>query len=111
MQLDLDAKNLLQRYLMALFYFHTSSGGEKPWRSCGPPGDGDSSTGEFLRFERRPDDSIGFVPVPDSTRWLSGEFECLWEGVRCVDGEDVLGLELCEFPMVATESVFCELLV
>ena len=51
-----DDDKLIQRYVMALFYFSTEGGA---WSSCGVSGD------------------------CESTRYLSGVNECEWFGVTC----------------------------
>jgi hypothetical protein len=94
-QLEPSSQRLLQRYLMAFLYFHTSNQGE--WLSCNPPKDGEDDTCIFLEFARDGNDAISFTPKPGKTRWLSGQEECDWEGVECASGAVVLGFTLCEY--------------
>jgi hypothetical protein len=76
--LDPSADNLLQRYLMAYFYFHTSE--ERPWVSCNP------ATGQEDRFcSYRYVKPFGEVYDESlyNIRWLSNDHECDWAGVYC----------------------------
>jgi len=95
-QLEPTDADLLQRYILAFFYFHTTENGENKWRSCNPPDPeaGEDDTCEFLEFTRLQDDSIQFVPRQNRIRWLSGEEECRWQGVECAGGDEVLGFRL-----------------
>ena len=96
MELLADAPNLIQRYILTLFYFQTSA--ERPWRSCNPPN-------ETLLLEKgshrceleeiiwvHPE--LVFKSVPNQTRWLSYEHECEWVGVLCDEYDDVFDLFL-----------------
>jgi hypothetical protein len=96
MQLGPDAPNLIQRYLMALFYYQTSENGNAPWRSCNPPTGDEDHTCTFNLFTRLVNDTITYVSQPNVNRWLSDTPECQWEGVLCVGGTQVLGVELCK---------------
>ena len=109
-----DADNLLQRYLLAFLYFHTTRNGQDVWRSCNPPGiqgnDGDGNVyddiieGEpdkciLYEFIRLPNDDIAYEPLYDRTRWMSNTDECEWEGVKCQGGTEVLGVEFCKLTL------------
>lgn len=94
LQLDVDSSRLLQRYMLAFLYFHTSELGTKPWLSCGPPGPGDNDTCTFFEFGRLPDDSIAYTAVPGKMRWMSSVDECQWNGVLCATGDTVLGIRI-----------------
>ncbi|CAB9510616.1 receptor-like protein kinase [Seminavis robusta] len=74
LQLDTDANNLLQRFILSLTYFQTSREGD--WLACGP-----SSTpnDETCWFQIQGSDSL-------ASRWLTGVHECQWAGIFC-DGE------------------------
>ncbi len=96
MKLEETHPNLLQRYMMAFLYFHTTENGTKEWRSCNPPKDGEDDTCEFMEFVRMQDDSIAYVPRSGLTRWLSGLDECSWVGVECAGGPAILGFRLCK---------------
>ena len=93
MSLDPLADNLIQRYLLALFYFITTQNG--PWKSCNQPGDGEDHSCDFQRFMRRPDDAIFFQPEA-AIRWLSDQHECQWVGAVCDDVDVLRALELCK---------------
>jgi hypothetical protein len=70
LQLTMDSPWLSQRYALAKLYFGSTESGERPWSRCNPV---------FLGFEGN--------ECPTNRYWLSGESECNWEGVTCVDGE------------------------
>lgn len=89
--------NLIQRYLLALFYFMTSDNEENPWRSCGRP-QGTLDTCEFEKFTTLPNDTITFVPEM-ATPWLSDQHECEWIGITCDVGDAgsiVVALDVCK---------------
>lgn len=65
--LPIDDPQLLQRYLLAVFYFAMNG---DDWMHCG-----------------REDPICGGDPDEDS--WLSGSSECIWLGNRCVDDVNV----------------------
>jgi hypothetical protein len=86
--LDPSAENLLQRYLMAYFYFHTSE--ERPWVTCNPAIGQEAKFCSYRYvkpFDEKYDES------PYNIRWLSSEHECDWAGVYC-DGFKVIELSL-----------------
>jgi hypothetical protein len=78
--LPADSSRLLQRYIIALFYYQTSENGQSPWRSCNPPNEAEDDTCTFLEFTRLPNDDITDEPRPGRVRWLSSQDECDWEG-------------------------------
>jgi hypothetical protein len=87
-----DSPTLIQRYLLAMFYFASSSNG--PWKSCNPPEEEGDSTCEFKHLaEVEPELTYG---SKESIRWLSGEDECSWAGVFCDENGYVAAIELCE---------------
>ena len=92
--------NLIQRYLLALFYFMTSENEANPWRSCGRPQD-TQDTCEFETFTKLDNDTVTFVPE-NTTRWLSNKHECEWVGITCDVGDAgsiVVAIEMCTFAM------------
>ena len=116
-QLTLHSENLLQRYLLALLYFHTTNNGQDSWLSCNPPGElGRNENGDPIddTVEEDPNKCVHFEATPKQsrpgnfdcyeilerdiqTRWLSNTFECDWNGVICQGGEVVLGIHLRKF--------------
>ena len=89
-QLAVDAPNLVQRFLMVLFYMQTTQDSE--WRSCGRK-DGDDSFCLWQQLvEIWPHKHTG-IPW---TRWLSGDSECGWAGVSCDEFDTVRAIELCK---------------
>ena len=98
MQRGVEDRFLLQRYLLAFLYFHSSE--KKPWRSCGKPEtieEGVPSTCVFQEFGRNATDHIVYTPEEGAIPWLSEHDECSWEGVLCEGSDTVLGIELCKF--------------
>jgi hypothetical protein len=96
LQLDVNSTHVLQRYLMAFFYYSTSNNGYAPWKSCGPAVEGEDDSCVLLEFTKQDDDSIAYVEQPGKTRWLSGTHECEWEGILCTGGNDVRGIQIGE---------------
>jgi len=90
-----SASNLLQRFMMAFLWFHTTENGETEWKSCNPPREGESNTCVFSKFivDGNLEDAY-FEPIPDQLRWLSGGDECLWTGVNCAESPSVMGISL-----------------
>ncbi|CAB9519125.1 leucine Rich Repeat [Seminavis robusta] len=77
MQLEYNAPNLVQRFLLVLFYFQTTR--HKPWKQCNPPA-GSAISG--LCYE--PHHLTGEMTANIlGDQWLSASHECLWGGVSC----------------------------
>jgi len=93
MELKFNAPNLIQRYLLALFYITTTKDGEKPWRSCNKPEGNESDVCQHLRFNRLANDTIDYDEV-EATRWLSGKHECDWVGNICDDNKKLRALHI-----------------
>ena len=91
--LEIDSSRLLQRYILAFLYYHTTGLGEEEWSSCNPPKDGEDDTCTFVEFDRLPDGSETFNEIPGRIRWLSAAPECEWNGVLCAN-EVVVGIRL-----------------
>ncbi|CAB9515102.1 leucine Rich Repeat [Seminavis robusta] len=95
MQLDVFSGNLIQRYVLALFYYKTSQGG--PWISCNPPEEGKDNTCFVNEFAKNQTGDIVYQKLdePDA-RWLSEKHECEWAMVQCSPGRDqsVVGLDI-----------------
>lgn len=102
MQMEASDQNLMQRFMMAFLYFHTSDNGNKPWTSCNPPKEGEDDTCVGLQFARQPDDSVEYIPRDGKFRWLSGKEECSWYGVLCEGGNKILGFNLIGFNLTGT---------
>lgn len=83
MQLELDAENLIQRYLLVLFYYQTTS--DHPWKNCNPPG---NSKSEFCFHALVRGEHQEML----AHRWLSDSHECSWAGVLC-RGQDLMDVE------------------
>jgi hypothetical protein len=87
--LETDDPALVQRFLLAQFYFETSQKG--PWFSCGR-----SQQEEDLSFCLRKEYQIGSgdIRTIPSNRWLSERDECVWSGVECNDLNQVTVISL-----------------
>ena len=93
LQLEPGSYNLIQRYLLAMFYFSATEKG--PWKSCNPPAEGENNTCAFKELlEIEPELTYG---SKEWIRWLSGENECAWAGVFCDENNYTAAIELCEF--------------
>ncbi|KAL3911984.1 MAG: hypothetical protein SGILL_007068 [Bacillariaceae sp.] len=101
-QLDIDSPRLLQRYMLAFWYYHTTNMTESPWRSCNPPGPGEDDSCVYQEFGRGQDDSIVYEEIPDRVRWMSSQNECDWQGAICGDGTRVVGIRMVGQDLVGT---------
>jgi len=81
MQVTPTSPNLIQRYLMVYFYYHTSH--NRPWLNCNPPKGKQRDTCELYTGRH----------METKYRWLSSIDECRWGGVYC-DAGRVVELEL-----------------
>ena len=103
-------ENLIQRFLLAAFYFETHILGD--WRSCNrPPEENPEDTCSFQKI-------IGIFPLEfegvPAVRWLSSEHECKWAGISCdelnqtrsidLSGQDLQGT----FPAVLTRLPYLQ---
>jgi hypothetical protein len=85
LQLTADDPNLVQRYLLVIFYMQTTQGGD--WVSCGRADDEDS----FCLWH-----NLNPIYIP-KTRWLSDDSECNWAGVLCDEFNTTRAIDLCKF--------------
>lgn len=92
MQLSLESDHLLQRFILAYFYFATTKHG--PWRSCNPAAGNETSECALKSFVKvRP---LKFEDQPNMIRWLSEEHECKWATVVCNEDDVVYKLDTCK---------------
>ena len=98
MQLDVDAENLIQRYILALFYFQTSQ--ERPWIDCDP-------SGPDLCYPQ----GYVFEATHASDAWLSDSHECFWANVKCegVGNWNVTAIQLCKCSLETICWFLCHL--
>lgn len=90
LQLPPDSPNLIQRYLLAVFYFASTELG--PWLSCNPPAEGENST---CLYQELTQVEPGLVyGQKEWIRWLSDEHECDWAGVFCDENAYIAAIEL-----------------
>lgn len=90
LQLAPEADNLVQRYLLALFYLSTTE--DRPWLSCNPPVGDEDSNCTFAKLAQ----VFPQVEYENITwgRWLSPVHECMWAGVLCDEFNQTRALEL-----------------
>ncbi|CAB9500187.1 LRR receptor-like serine threonine-protein kinase [Seminavis robusta] len=80
MQLGFDAPNLVQRFVLVLFYYQTTR--HTPWRECNPTVTGQESASVNFCYE--PDRFSGEITSTIwGNQWLSDSHECQWAGVTC----------------------------
>ncbi|CAB9520001.1 LRR receptor-like serine threonine-protein kinase [Seminavis robusta] len=80
MQMEFDAPNLVQRFVLVLFYYQTTR--HKPWRECNPPAAPHASAMSGFCYE--PDLHSGEITSAIwGDLWLSASHECQWAGVTC----------------------------
>jgi hypothetical protein len=91
LQLTADDPNLVQRYLLVLFYMQTTQGGD--WLSCGRADDEDSFCFWQKLVAILPHQYVGIPWI----RWLSDDSECNWAGVLCDEFNTTRAIDLCKF--------------
>jgi hypothetical protein len=84
-----DKDGISQRFLLALFYYTTSSVGTSPWLSCSPPPEATPLL-ETCDYHKPISNNGTWPPrlyriIAGRTRWLSAAHECDWQGVTCKD--------------------------
>jgi hypothetical protein len=83
--------NFIQRYVMAYFYYATTTNG--PWKSCNPAIVGGSESSFCYQTIQEYLEEEGSEKIP-ATRWLSSAHECEFAGVVCNDKLQVVELKL-----------------
>ncbi|CAB9508305.1 leucine Rich Repeat [Seminavis robusta] len=80
MQLKYDSPNLVQRFLLVLFYYQTTR--YKPWKECNPVASPQGSA--TTNFCYQPHLTTGEATVQIwGDQWLSASHECKWAGISC----------------------------
>ncbi|CAB9523451.1 leucine Rich Repeat [Seminavis robusta] len=80
MQLEYNSPNLVQRFLLVLFYHQTTR--HQPWFECNPPSTSQGTTSSNLCYGLDPFE--GKPPLHLwGNRWLSQSHECQWAGITC----------------------------
>lgn len=89
--LNHTSSNLLQRFLMGYFYYHTSE--QSRWVSCNPS---EGRETHFCSYHYVSPFGNGddYDESPWHIRWLSHEHECDWAGVYCNDASQVDDISL-----------------
>ncbi|CAB9507483.1 Leucine rich repeat N-terminal domain [Seminavis robusta] len=82
LQLNPDANNLLQRFILSLTYFQTSQ--ESDWLICSPS---TTAKDETCWIQIGAYESWG-------SRWLTGVHECQWTGIDCDTEKNITRLQL-----------------
>lgn len=90
MQLPPEAPNLIQRYLLAVFYYASTELG--PWLSCNPPEEGENTTCVYQELTAIEPALV--YGQKEWIRWLSDEHECEWAGVYCDENDYIAAIEL-----------------
>ncbi|CAB9496641.1 leucine Rich Repeat [Seminavis robusta] len=80
MQLEYDSPNLVQRFLLVLFYYQTTR--HQPWHECNPPPATQGSATSGLCYKPH------YLSGETSNNiwgdwWLSASHECQWAGITC----------------------------
>ncbi|CAB9515931.1 STYKc [Seminavis robusta] len=84
LQLEYDAPNLFQRFLVVLFYYQTTR--HKSWKECNPPATSQVSASSNFCYAL--DAATGETTNNIwGDRWLSVSHECQWAGVTCETGQ------------------------
>lgn len=103
MRLTTASENLIQRFLLCLFYLATTQ--NAPWRSCGRSSEPEMVNCTYLYIvdvefslkyggsRQVGPEAMLFDKIP-SNRWLSSTHECLWAGVVCDPNYAIMGLDL-----------------
>jgi hypothetical protein len=91
LQLTADDPNLVQRYLLVIFYMQTTQDGD--WISCGRADDEDSFCLWQTLIAIWPHQYVGIPWI----RWLSDDSECNWAGVLCDEFNTTRAIDLCKF--------------
>lgn len=91
--------NVLQRYVLAFFYFHTSRASQGGWKHCNPPQTGEKDACRHKLLESYGVEGVYFdqYMVENSFRWLSSAHECQWAGVSCDEDYRVISLQLGDY--------------
>jgi hypothetical protein len=92
--LNYTDNGLTQRFILALFYFITTSNGQSPWRSCNPDfTDSSNKICNFEAFSKKKKKELAYIPK-SSFRWLSSVHECKWAGNVCNDRNIIRFMDL-----------------
>ncbi|CAB9507484.1 leucine Rich Repeat [Seminavis robusta] len=83
LQLNPDAENILQRFILSLTYFQTSQ--ESDWLDCGPSTTANDQTCWIQNFR-------GSELV--ANQWLAGVHECQWARIVCDREKNITQLRL-----------------
>ncbi|CAB9508231.1 leucine Rich Repeat [Seminavis robusta] len=80
LQLRYDSPNLVQRFLLVLFYYQTTR--HKPWKECNPAASPQPSATSGFCYE-----PAFYTGEATSNiwgdQWLSASHECQWAGITC----------------------------
>ncbi|CAB9508320.1 leucine Rich Repeat [Seminavis robusta] len=84
MQLEYDSPNLVQRFLLVLFYYQTTR--HKPWKVCNPGATNQRSSTTNFCYQIHPVTGDITLDIWDD-QWLSDSHECQWAGVICENAQ------------------------
>ena len=108
LQLGPTDSNLIQRFVLATFYFDTHQSGE--WLACNRPDvekNEDDTCEHQLLSGIRP--TLQYTGIP-SNRWLSDTEECSWAGVSCDEFGQTRHIDLQAYEMQGTFPMVLSLL-
>lgn len=86
-----EADNLIQRFLLTLFYMSTTTE-DRQWLSCNPPVGSETSLCNFTKLAQVWPE-VAYENITWG-RWLSEEHECNWAGVFCDEFNQTRAIEL-----------------
>lgn len=96
-----DDATLLQRYVLAVFYYSTNGNG---WYTCSAPGGFDQASIDLANASCNLTTPNATVLFPNDIRgtdaWLTPDSECLWGGVSCYgsdSGSNAFNVNVIEF--------------
>ena len=92
---ELQRAKIVQRYILALLYFHSSER-NLSWKNCNPPETGEDQACVYELLESYSVEGVYFEQhmAEPSFRWMSNANECLWAGIVCEDGLHVSSIHL-----------------
>jgi hypothetical protein len=100
LQLGPTDTNLLQRFVLATFYFQTHEKGD--WLACNRPveenGEDDTCDHQLLAATRP---ELQYTSIP-SYRWLGATDECTWAGVACDEFGQMRHIDLQAYELKGT---------
>ena len=103
---ELQHTKIVQRYILALLYFHSSER-NRSWKTCNPPETGEDQACVHDMLESYSVEGISFQQVMKEPRfrWTSDADECLWAGIVCEDGFHVSKIQLGDHGLIGSVPI------